>query len=262
MIKGIILTAPSRATEPGRPGKANDMHAPKERAQNLRAVLGDHVKDHLLEAILAGKYAPGARIVETQVARELGVSQGPVREALRILAGLGVVEVSAFKGARVRHPSASELLDSFVVRSDLEQLAARLAVPRLGARDLEHLEHLIEDLEHAIRKGDPHAEAAADAMFHASVVELAGNPVLLRAWQTTEPFLRTYISVYTRGMNATKVGDLHGPILEALRSRNRRRISSAIAQHFDEAASMVRQLWSEREEPRPDERLPKSRRHG
>ena len=75
-------------------------------------MLSDQVKDRLLQAILEGRYPPGARIVETQVARELGTSQAPVREALRDLEGLGVVETTAFRGARVRRPSTDEPLEA------------------------------------------------------------------------------------------------------------------------------------------------------
>ena len=77
-----------------------------------RSVLSDTVKDRLLEAILDGRYPPGSRIVETRAAREFGTSQAPVREALRDLEALGVVEISPFRGARVRHPSRDELLEA------------------------------------------------------------------------------------------------------------------------------------------------------
>ena len=70
-----------------------------------RSVLADQVKERLLEGILTGHYPPDSRIVETQVARELGTSQAPVREALRGLEALGVVEITPFRGARVRRPS-------------------------------------------------------------------------------------------------------------------------------------------------------------
>src|SRR5512141_542083 len=92
-----------------------------------RSALSDQVKGRLLQAILDGRYPPGARIVETRVARELGTSQTPVREALRDLEALGLIETSAFRGARVRHPSAEELLEAFAVRAQLESLGARLA---------------------------------------------------------------------------------------------------------------------------------------
>ena len=73
-----------------------------------RGVLSDAVKDRLLEQIVDGTYPPGSRIVETRVARELGTSQAPVREALRDLEALGVVEISPFRGARVRRPGLED----------------------------------------------------------------------------------------------------------------------------------------------------------
>ena len=96
-----------------------------------RSVLADQVRDHLLEGILSGRYPPHSRIVETQVARQLGTSQAPVREALRSLEALGVVVISPFRGARVRRPTRREILEAYAVRSALEVLAARLAVPRM-----------------------------------------------------------------------------------------------------------------------------------
>ncbi|MEA2025966.1 MAG: GntR family transcriptional regulator, partial [Chloroflexota bacterium] len=79
-------------------------------AEITRSVLSEQVKGRLLQAILDGRYPPGARIVETRVAREFGTSQAPVREALRDLEALGVVETAPFKGARVRQPTTEELL--------------------------------------------------------------------------------------------------------------------------------------------------------
>src|SRR5512134_3352525 len=124
-----------------------------------RNVLSAQVKERLLEAILDGRYPPGARIVETRVARELGTSQAPVREALRDLEGLGVVETTAFRGARVRRPSAAELLEAFAVRAELESLGARLAVGRLSDEDLEELAGYVDQMQRAAESGDTRAEA-------------------------------------------------------------------------------------------------------
>src|SRR5664280_380112 len=145
-----------------------------------RTVLADQVRDRLLEAILAGHYPPNSRIVETRVARELGTSQAPVREALRGLEALGLVEISPFRGARVRHPSTSELLEAYVVRSELESLGARLAVPQLTEADLAELIELGEQMQRAARTGDRHAVAIADASFHARLVHAARNSTLER----------------------------------------------------------------------------------
>jgi len=108
--------------------------------------LRDSVRDLLLERVLAGEYPPGARLVETRIARELGISQAPLREALRDLEQLGLVVHEAYRGCSVRAVSAAELLEAFPVRAALEALAARLAAPRIDDADLDRLDALVEDM--------------------------------------------------------------------------------------------------------------------
>ena len=210
-----------------------------------RMVLSDQVKDRLLEAILDGRYPPGARIVETRVARELGTSQAPVREALRDLEALGLVETTAFRGARVRHPSADELLEAFVVRAQLESLAARLALPLMGAHDLEQLAGYLGEMRRAARSGDLHAEAVADALFHGRIVEISGNAMLRRVWQQLEPFSRTYITLVAPGADRHRIADMHQPILDALRARDAGRAVGALDHHYTAAGAMLENLWAE-----------------
>ena len=208
-----------------------------------RSVLSDQVKDRLLQEILDGRYPPGARIVETRVARELGTSQAPVREALRDLEALGVVETTAFRGARVRRPSADELLEAFVIRAELESLGARLAVPRLTDEDLEALAGYIDEMRRSAEDGDRYAEALADAAFHGRIVALAGNATLERVWRTLEPFSRTYITMVMPGVDRRRIPDLHAPILAALRARNPDEASSVLHDHFRDTAAMLASLW-------------------
>jgi DNA-binding GntR family transcriptional regulator len=89
-----------------------------------RVVLREQVKEVLLARILDGVYAPGDRLVETQLAGELGVSQAPVREALRELETLRFVFSEPFKGTRVRGVSREEVVEIYPVRAALEGLAA------------------------------------------------------------------------------------------------------------------------------------------
>ena len=207
-----------------------------------RNVLSDQVKDRLLQEILDGRYPPGARIVETRVARELGTSQAPVREALRDLEALGIVETTAFRGARVRRPSADELLEAFVVRAELESLGARLAVPRLTDEDLEALAGYIEEMRRSAEDGDYYAEATADAAFHGRIIALAGNATLERVWRTLEPFSRTYITMVVPGVDRRRIADLHAPILAALRLRDPDAVTSVLHDHFRDTAAMLASL--------------------
>ena len=210
-----------------------------------RSVLAEQVKDRLLQDILAGRYPPHSRIVETRVARELGTSQAPVREALRGLEALGVVEILPFRGARVRRPGAAELLEAYAVRSELEALgrAARRASddrrrPRRsrGARR--------GDAE-GRRRGDRHEVAVADASFHARLLALAGNATLERVWRSLEPFSRTYITLVAPGADAHWTADLHPAILRALRTRDPEQVVAALRRHFDEASAHLAGGWDQ-----------------
>jgi DNA-binding GntR family transcriptional regulator len=204
-----------------------------------RGVLRDTVKDRLLTAILDGRYPPGARIVETRVARQLGTSQAPVREALRDLEALGVVEISPFRGARVRRPTPEELLEAFAVRCELEALAVRVAAARLTDDELADLGVRLDAMARASAEGDTVAEAAADAAFHAGIVELSENRTLVRVWERLEPFSRTYISLAIPGADQSRIVGLHRDVLEALKGRDPVTSEAAIRHHFADTGSML-----------------------
>ena len=208
-----------------------------------RRVLADQVKDRILEGILTGHYPPDSRIVETQVARELGTSQAPVREALRGLEGLGFVEITPFRGARVRRPSRREIIDAYAVRSTLESLGARIAVPRMTEANVADLSALFDAMRAAAAGGDGHAVAEADARFHGRIVELADNATLEKVWRFLEPFSRTYITLAVPGANPRWSADLHAPILDALRQRDAAAVVGALERHFDEVSDHLAGLW-------------------
>jgi DNA-binding GntR family transcriptional regulator len=208
-----------------------------------RSVLADQVQERLLDGILTGRYAPDSRIVETQLARELGTSQAPVREALRGLEALGVVEITPFRGARVRRPTRRELLEAYAVRTSLESLGARLAVPRLTDDDLDELAACVDEMQAAARDDDGAGVAEADARFHGRLLELGDNATLLRVWRSLEPFSRTYITLVVPGADPRWSADLHVPILDALRRRDVDAVVAALERHFEEvSANMAERL--------------------
>lgn len=212
-----------------------------------RSVLADQVKDRILEGILGGQYQPDARIVETQVARELNTSQAPVREALRALEALGFVEITPFKGARLRRPTRREILEAYAVRSALESLGARLAVPRMTQDDLDELAGYCQAMQVAAQAGDGHGVAEADAKFHGRLLELADNGTLLKVWRSLEPFLRTYITLVVPGADPAWSADLHLPILAALRRRQPEEVVEALERHFVDASANMARRWPDGE---------------
>jgi DNA-binding GntR family transcriptional regulator len=204
-----------------------------------RSSLREQIKDVILQRIVEGSLEPGSRIVETRIAQELGVSQGPVREALRDLEQLGCVVHEPNRGCSVRDFSLEELLEAFPVRAALEALAARLAAERITKAELAELEQLLERMTKAARRGDAHDQSQANASFHATIVRAARNPTLERQWQMLEPYSRTYLTVSRPGIDLVFLSDRHIPILNALRSRDPAAAAQAMQEHLMGAADLL-----------------------
>jgi DNA-binding GntR family transcriptional regulator len=205
----------------------------------IRSNLREQIKDVILQRIVEGTYEPGGRIVETRVAQELGVSQGPVREALRDLEQLGCVVHEPNRGCSVREFSAEELLEAFPVRAALEALAARLAAERITEDELGELERMLARMRRAARRRDAHDQSQANASFHATIVRAARNATLERQWRMLEPFSRTYLTVSRPGIDLVHLSNRHVPILQALRRRDPEAAAEAMHEHLMGAAKLL-----------------------
>ena len=205
-----------------------------------RSNLREQIKDLILQRIVEGSYPQGSRLIETRIAQELGVSQGPVREALRDLEQLGCVVHEPYRGCSVRAFSARDLLDAFPVRAALEALAARLAAERISSAELAELDALLERMRAAARAGDAHEQSQANASFHATIVRASGNETLVRQWSMLEPYSRTYLTVSRPGIDLIDLSERHLPILDALRRRDPEGAAQAMHEHLMGAAELLR----------------------
>jgi DNA-binding GntR family transcriptional regulator len=197
-----------------------------------RPMLRDQIKDAILERILAGDYAPGERIVEIRVAQEFGVSQAPVREALRELELLRLVVSEPFRGARVREVTARELAEIYPVRAALEEVAARGAATRLGG-DIADLERELDGMRRAAAAGDVHAFVDHDVAFHRHIVAASGNGTLGELWGSLHVDLRTTITLIKRAADLGEVAEAHVPVLEALRGGDPEQAADAVRRHIE-----------------------------
>ncbi|WP_018385481.1 GntR family transcriptional regulator [Wenjunlia vitaminophila] len=186
-----------------------------------RAPLREQIKRLLLDGLVSGRWRPGDRIVERQVAAELGVSQGPVREALRDLEAMRLIESSPNRGARVCDFTERELREVYPVRAALERLAAETAVDRL-AEDLSVLEAEVTALHAAALAGDTEAQIQHAIAFHREIVRAAGNAILLRAWEGLGIELWTSMSIRWLRTELHENADDHEFLVEAFRRRDPR----------------------------------------
>src|SRR3984893_10219950 len=108
-----------------------------------RRLFREEIREQLIDDILSGRLPPGTRITETRLAQQFGVSQAPVREALRDLELFGFVVSSPFRGTQVRKISTADLLEMYPLRAAIEGVAAREAASRVDEATLKKLEKLI-----------------------------------------------------------------------------------------------------------------------
>ena len=197
-----------------------------------RTVMREQIKELIIQRILEGTYKPGERIVELQLVQELGVSQAPVREALRDLEAMRFIDSEPYKGARVRAVSRDELAQSYPVRAVLEELAGQMATPRATVELFSQLDSEVQDMRKAARNKDQHSLLVHDARFHELIVEATGNTVLLDTWSGLRIEAFTLVSVVTSHLDLVAIANTHLPILEALRSGDAHLTGKVMREHI------------------------------
>lgn len=148
------------------------------------AATRQRVRDELRERILTGRLKPGDRLVERELAEDLGVSRVPVREAIRSLEAEGFLVVQSPRRIVVRQLAKADVEELFDVREALEGLAAGLAAERAGKAGLRALERLLADAARATQSGDPARITKLNTRFHDEIVALSGNGLL---WEILRP---------------------------------------------------------------------------
>jgi DNA-binding GntR family transcriptional regulator len=194
----------------------------------------------LREAILLGRVRPGERIVEAEIARQMGISRGPIREAVRQLEHEDLVEYHPRRGVVVARLTREAVADTYAVRAELDGFAARLAVARIGDEHLDHLDGLLATMRRLAYDGDNEALLHTDVEFHRFIYTVAHNRVLLRAWAGLGPHAWTLFSgSQLRGYSLSDLAERHLPIVEALRTRDPVTAERTATEHTLEIARNV-----------------------
>ena len=181
--------------------------------------LRDVVFENLRTAILEGDLKAGQRLMEVQLAEQLGVSRTPIREAIRKLELEGLVVMLPRKVAYVANMSFKDLIDVLEIRSSLEGLAASLAAERLREEDISDLERVAKEFEKSVREADIDNVLKKDVEFHEKIFLMANNKKLYQLitslWEQVHRFRVTYVSNYDASLSLV---DEHNRILEAIKS--------------------------------------------
>lgn len=143
-------------------------------------LLSEDIADSIKAAIIKGKFKPGEKISEGDLAESMGISRTPLREAFRKLENEGFIEIIRRKGAVVTGISTREVNDLYEIKSTLEGLAARLASANMKDKDIKKLEKINDELKDHIDRNDLEAFYRAHTKFHEVFVKLSENRRLIR----------------------------------------------------------------------------------
>jgi DNA-binding GntR family transcriptional regulator len=189
----------------------------------------------LRRAIFSGRLAPGQALRELHLARELGVSQATIREALGQLERFGLVVRTPNIGTQVTRLSQEEVLERVELRLLLEERALAQAAARMDALAFDTLGTLLGTLTKATRRNEYFEQAQADLAFHRFIWERSGNRTLYRMLDHLSVPLFAFVSIErgTQRRNLADVVESHEGIVEALRSGECGAIRRALRQHFE-----------------------------
>lgn len=186
-----------------------------------RATLSGQIAERLSEAIRSGVLPAGTRLIEKSIADEMQTSRGPIREALRQLAELGLVDIRPHRGAVVALPSEEELADMVLMRAVLEATAARLIANERGQIDLTPLSAIVAKMQSAIGARRPERLRDLDWKFHREVVRLSASRQLVKCWNMMRDGLGLIMSsgrnLYE---NVDAVAESHAEMVDVLRSKS------------------------------------------
>lgn len=201
-----------------------------------RKVFREEIRNAIRDAIFAGELKPGDRIIETFWAKELGVSQGPVREAIRDLEAVGLVETVPFKGSRVRLMTEKDIQDNYSVRICLESKSIRDAITMLDDARMEtlsaYLREVLNEMDACANRGDLRAFTKCDTDFHRAIIEATDNQVLLKLWEQCNIRNWFMVSALTDAESLKQLQSGHQHIFAAICAKDVKEATSTLEDHL------------------------------
>lgn len=202
--------------------------------------LREIVYEELKKRILTDLIKPGMRMMEVELADEMGVSRTPVREAIRKLEKEGLVTIRPGKGAYASLMSVKRMMDILEVRSNLEGLAACLAAKRMQDKAKASLRQVLEQFEDALLKGDMRAMIETDSRFHRMIVDASDNSHLIALVEQLQELVLRFRYIYYKDFKRAKeMVPEHRCIYEAILNKDAKRASKAAFNHIDRLKDMI-----------------------
>ena len=202
--------------------------------------LREMVYEELKIQILTGAIVPGTRMMEVDLAEEMGVSRTPIREAIRKLEKEGLVTIEPRRGAYASRISTQDMVEILEVRQDLEGLAAFFAATRMKDDEMDELRKIAARYNEAVAAGSMQDMIRYDTQFHRLIVDSCNNKILVNmVEQLQELVLRFRYIYYDNFRRAENMPEEHREIIEAIESGDEVRARAAADVHIDRLKQLV-----------------------
>jgi DNA-binding GntR family transcriptional regulator len=215
----------------------------------LHQTIQESVADYIRARIMAREYRPGERLVQDELAEQLGVSRTPIREALQKLASEGYVVLSPHRGASVADFSLEELEEIYSVRIGLESYAAYLAAQRITEEELGELEAHLRKMDRVNERGDVKQLIRLNRGFHVAIYAAARQPrlydLIINYLDLAERYRRIFHSLTNRAEHTV---DEHQELFDALRCHDAELATRLTREHLEQTASALVAALLKREE--------------
>jgi GntR family transcriptional regulator of gluconate operon len=199
--------------------------------------LAEQTVDLLRKRIIGGGFTSGQRLVETQLAKQLQISRGPIREALKQLAAEGLVREEPRRGTFVTAPTGKDVRDVYDLRAAIEPRAARLLIRHQDPQALEELRRALGRLQAAVRRSDLRELVRSDFEFHETLCRVSGNNRLHAVFVHNASVLRVLIQLeegqFYRSFR--EVEQQHRELLASIEASDETKAEELIVRHLEDA---------------------------
>ena len=234
--------------QPANPGVGKAVFGSDPSVTFARETLPDDIVRTITKAILDGRIRPGDRLVERELAEEINVSRGPIRDALSQLAQLGLVEKIPYRGTRVAELNKEQVEELSQLRCAIESLAARLCAQTADGQTLSKLHEIHEKLQDAATRKDQSDLVELDVSFHHQLCLLSGNSLLTEAWENTiQMRLKRFLTLKERHLYARfeRVLAWHKRILTSIEQHDPDQAELDMCRHISAAEQRILEGFNE-----------------
>jgi len=210
-------------------------------------VFRDRIEKAILQALSTGDLRPGDQVNEAEIARQAGISRGPVREAIQHLVGEEILVSYPHRGTFVAEWTEKDILEIYGVRALLEGYAARLAVLKMTTEEMSELSSIIQEMVQKAREGDEASVFEFDLLFHLRAYEFSRHDLLCRLLSKLRRRIYFYIKLDADTTpSLVQYAENHYLLLDSLKSRDPDRAETVFREHLESVGQVLAERYRQK----------------